>query len=187
MIMENERERLKEILLEKSYQKREVTLTSGRTSNFYIDCKQTTLSAEGAYLVGKIMFEYIRKAQMKIKGVGGMTLGADPMVAAVSVMSYIAGEPIPAFIIRKEPKKHGTTSWLEGKNNMEAGCPVTIIEDVVTTGGTLLKAIERTEAEGLKVAQVLTLVDREEGGKEFLKEHGYDLEAVFVRRDLAAD
>lgn len=183
--MDSDRERLRAILLEKSYQKRLVTLTSGRVSDFYIDCKQTTLSAEGAYLAGKVMFEYIRRVTSKIRGVGGMTLGADPLVSAISVISYIAGEPIPAFIIRKEPKKHGTASWIEGKGNLFPGAMVTIVEDVVTTGGTLLKAIERAEAEGLKVAQVLTLVDRQEGGKECLEDRGYNLEAVFLRKDLA--
>ncbi|MDD5153275.1 MAG: orotate phosphoribosyltransferase [Desulfovibrionales bacterium] len=182
--MDNEKERLKAILIEKSYQKRKVVLTSGRESDFYIDCKQTTLSAEGAYLVGKVMFERIRKAPVKVQGVAGMTLGADPMVAAIAVASHIAGNPIHALIIRKEPKKHGTASWIEGKNNLPVGAAVTIVEDVVTTGGTLLKAIERAEAEGFKVVHVLALVDRNEGGRELLKEKGYDLEAVFTREDL---
>jgi len=192
--MDNEKERLKAILIEKSYQKRKVVLTSGRESDFYIDCKQTTLSAEGAYLVGKVMFERIRschrqirpgeQAPVKVQGVAGMTLGADPMVAAIAVASHIAGNPIHALIIRKEPKKHGTASWIEGKNNLPVGAAVTIVEDVVTTGGTLLKAIERAEAEGFKVVRVLALVDRNEGGRELLKEKGYDLEAVFTREDL---
>ncbi len=182
--MDHDRERLKTILIEKSYQRRAVVLTSGRTSDFYIDCKQTTLSAEGAYLIGKVMFERIRQSAVKVQGVAGMTLGADPIVTAIAVESYIAGEPIPALIIRKEPKKHGTASWIEGKNNLPPGASVTVVEDVVTTGGTLVKAIERAEAEGLKVVQVLALVDRNEGGKELLKKQGYDLEAIFTREDL---
>jgi orotate phosphoribosyltransferase len=113
-----------------------------------------------------------------------MTMGADPIATAVSLTSYLEGRPLPAFIIRKEPKKHGRGLWIEGISNLPEGVSVAIVEDVVTTGGSTIKAIERAQEEGLKVVQVLALVDREEGGKENLKKLGYDLEALFARRDF---
>lgn len=180
----DERKRLKEILLEKSYRKGTFTLTSGKTSDFYIDGKQTTLSAEGAYLCGKLILELIRQESKDIKAVGGMTLGADPIVTAVSIASFIADAPIPAFIVRKEAKGHGTGNYIEGLGNMEKGCKVALVEDVVTTGGTLLKVIERVEEAGFSVGLVVTIVERQEGGSETLDKAGYPLKALFTRQDL---
>ena len=117
----NEKQRLKELLLKKSYREGRITLSSGLESDFYIDGKQTSLDAEGAYLCGKLLFELIRENPQPITGVGGMTLGADPLVAAVSVISYLEKDPIPAFIVRKEAKGHGTNNYLEGKNNLPEG------------------------------------------------------------------
>jgi orotate phosphoribosyltransferase len=179
-------ERLREMIFELSYREGTFRLTSGRESDFYIDCKQTTLSAEGAYLCGKLLYNRILQSGISISGVGGMTLGADPLVTAVSVVSFIEGKPIPAFIIRKEAKGHGTGSWIEGKSNIPIGSKVALVEDVVTTGGTLIKAIERTEEEGYIVAQVFTIVDREEGGKNALSRAGQELSALFTRRDILA-
>lgn len=179
-----ERQRLKELILAKSYRQGTFTLTSGKTSDFYIDGKQTTLDAEGGYLCGRLLFELIRTAAQPIGGVGGMTLGADPLVTAVSIVSHLAGSPIPAFIVRKEAKGHGTGNYLEGKSNLPPGCAVALLEDVVTTGGTLLKVIERVEKEGFKVGLVATVVDREEGGAEVLAQAGYPLHAVFTRTQL---
>lgn len=181
-----ERQLLKDILLEKSYRKGQFTLTSGKTSDFYIDCKQTTLSAEGAYLCGKLLFELLQKSETSIHAVGGMTLGADPLVTAVSIASHLAEQPIPAFIVRKEAKGHGTGNYIEGLKNMPTGCTVALLEDVVTTGGTLLKVIERVEAAGFKVGLVATVVERQEGGVEVLKRKGYTLEALFTREELLA-
>ncbi|XOF33469.1 MAG: orotate phosphoribosyltransferase [Candidatus Electrothrix sp. YB6] len=180
----DERRRLKELLLEKSYRKGTFTLTSGKTSDFYIDGKQTTLDAEGGYLCGRLLFRLIREASDLIAGVGGMTLGADPLVTAVSVVSHLEGEPIPAFIVRKEAKGHGTGNFLEGKNNLQPGCFVALVEDVVTTGGTLIKVIERVENEGFKVGLVVTVVDREEGGADVLAQAGYPLKSIFTRTQL---
>ncbi len=179
----DEKARLKKILLEKSYKEGVFTLTSGKKSDFYIDCKQTTLSAEGAYLCGKLLFGLISQTP-DLKAVGGMTLGADPLVTATSVISYLEGSPIPAFIIRKEPKGHGTGSWIEGKSNIQAGSFVALVEDVVTTGGTLIKAIERTQLEGYKVGGIFALVDREEGGAQLLSEHGFKLVSLFTKTEL---
>ena len=155
-----DKQRLKEILLEKSYRKGTFTLTSGRESDFYVDGKQTTLDAEGSYLCGKLIFEIIKQCEQKIGAVGGMTLGADPLVTAASLVSYLEKSPIPAFIVRKESKKHGTQNYIEGQSNIPEGAWVALLEDVVTTGGTLLQVIERVEAQGYKVGLVVTVVDR---------------------------
>jgi len=180
----NDRQRLKEILLEKSYRQGSFTLTSGKTSDFYIDGKQTTLSAEGAYLCGKLILEMILKQPEPIQAVGGMTLGADPLVTAVSLVSFLEKHPIPAFIVRKEAKGHGTGNYIEGLKNMPAGCRVALLEDVVTTGGTLLKVIERVESQGFKVGLVVTVVERQEGGTKTLADAGYPLESIFTREEL---
>ena len=180
----NDKQRLKEILLEKSYRQGTFTLTSGKTSDFYIDGKQTTLSAEGAYLCGKLLFDLIQQEEVPIQAVGGMTLGADPLVTAVSLVSFLEKRPIPAFIVRKEAKGHGTGNYIEGLKNMPEGCTVALLEDVVTTGGTLLKVIERVEAQGFKVGLVATVVERQEGGVEVLAKAGYRLKAIFTRAEL---
>ncbi len=180
----NERERLKAILLEKSYRRGTFTLTSGKTSDFYIDGKQTTLSAEGAYLCGRLLFDLIRQADAPIDAVGGMTLGADPLVTAVSIVSFLEQSPIPAFIVRKEAKGHGTGNYIEGLQNLPPGCRVALIEDVVTTGGTLIKVIDRVRDAGFVVGLVVTIVDRQEGGAETLAQYGYPLKALFTRAEL---
>ena len=180
----NEQERLKELLLTKSYREGTFTLTSGKTSDFYIDGKQTTLDAEGAYLCGRLLHGLLCEQDDPIEAVGGMTLGADPLVTAVSLISYLEKKPIPAFIVRKEAKGHGTGNFLEGKANLRPGCRVALLEDVVTTGGTLLKVIERVENEGFTVGLVATVVDRQEGGGETLARAGYPLKSLFTRAQL---
>lgn len=181
-----DREKLKQLLLQKSYRKGTFTLSSGRQSDFYIDGKQTTLSAEGAYLCGKLLFELIKEHPEPIGAVGGMTLGADPLVTAVSLVSFLEKRPIPAFIVRKESKKHGTEDYIEGRNNIAPGTCVALVEDVVTTAGTLIKVIDRVEAQGYRVGLVVTIVDRQEGGTETLATKGYQLRALFTRAELLA-
>ena len=181
----NERERLKKIIIDLSYEKRKVTLASGRESDFYFDGKQTTLHPEGGYLTGKLFFEAIADVA-DIEGVGGLTLGADPIATATAVVSFLECRPIPAFIIRKEPKGHGTGAWLEGRKNLRPGARVVIVEDVVTTGGSSMKAVRRAEEEGLKVLGVVTLVDREEGGRENIEKEGYWLKAIFTKSEILA-
>jgi orotate phosphoribosyltransferase len=180
---DGDRKRFLAILKEKSYEKRKVILSSGRESDFYIDCKQSTLTAEGAVLCGRLFFEMLGKGEWP-EAVGGITLGADPIVTAVSLTSALRGRPIPAFIIRKEPKKHGTAQWVEGMKNLKAGMKVAIIEDVVTTGASTLKAIERAEDAGLSVSRVLAIVDRNEGGAETIAGRGYRLEAMYLKEDV---
>jgi orotate phosphoribosyltransferase len=183
-ILMDEKSQLKELLLDKSYREGTFTLTSGSTSDFYVDGKQTTLSAKGAYLCGRLLYRLIKDHHERIGGVGGMTLGADPLVTAVSIVSHLENDPIPAFIVRKESKGHGTDNYIEGKNNLAPGALVAVVEDVVTTGGTLVKVIERVESEGFRVGLVATIVDRQEGGAESLASHGYPLVSIFTREQL---
>jgi orotate phosphoribosyltransferase len=178
-----DRERFLALLKDKSYEKRKVILSSGRESDFYIDCKQSTLTAEGAVLCGGLFCEMLAKGEWP-EAVGGITLGADPIVTAVSLTSALLGKPIPAFIIRKEPKKHGTAQWVEGMKNLRPGMRVAIVEDVVTTGASTLRAIERAEDAGLSVSRVLAIVDRNEGGADAIAEKGYRLEAMFLKEDV---
>ena len=117
-----------------SYEEREVTLASGAKSNFYIDCKQTVLTAEGHFLVGSLFGRILATQAPEVEAIGGVTMGADPLASAVSTLSYVAGRPLPAFYVRKEAKGHGTAAWIEGTKSLRPGMPVAILEDVVTTG-----------------------------------------------------
>ena len=163
-------------------------LASGRSSPYYIDCKKVTLDPYGAYLIGRIIFERVKK--LKPHGIGGMTLGADPIAQAVSIISHIKHHPIPAFVVRKEPKGYGSASggsslsggWIEG--SLPRKSRVIVVEDVVTTGGSTLKAIEPLVLHGCKIIKVIGLVDRHEGGKEAITSRGYSLETLFSIKDL---
>jgi orotate phosphoribosyltransferase len=179
-----DRSRLLELLKARSFERRKVTLSSGKESDFYIDCKRTALTAEGHFLIGRLLFAAIREDNPQARAVGGLTLGADPLSSAVSLTSFLAGHPMPAFIVRKEAKGHGTGQWLEGREALEANCTVAIVEDVLTTGASTLKAIERAELAGLKVSWAFALVDRLEGGRELLESKGYKLRSLFTRRDF---
>lgn len=145
----------------------EFTLASGRKSHFYFDSKKTTLLPEGAYLAATEILGTIRRHGIEADAVGGMTLGADPLVCAVAALSHIDGPPLRAFIVRKETKAHGTGRAIEG--NLEPGSRVIVIDDVLTTGGSTRRAIEAAEAAGHEVVAVVCLVDREEGGAERLE------------------
>ncbi len=181
-----DRRALLDLLTTKSFAKKKVVLASGRESDFYVDCKKTALLAEGHWLVGRLLFAAIRQHAPAAVGVGGLTLGADPLASAVSLVSHLARSPLAAFLVRKEPKGHGTGQWIEGLSGLPAGAKVAIVEDVVTTGGSALKAIERARAEGLEPVGVFALVDREEGGKEALEATGLPVHALFRRRDFPA-
>ncbi len=165
---------LKKLLRETgAFKTGEFTLSSGKKSNFYIDCRRITLHPQGAKLIGKIILEKIKG--MKIDAVGGMTLGADPIIGAVITLS-----DIPGFIVRKKEKTHGTGQKIEGI--IEAGFNVLIVEDVSTTGGSALQAIEAVEAVGAKVVKVISVVDREEGASEAFKR--YDFDPIFRKSEL---
>lgn len=180
--MSEHRTRLARLLMEKSYVEGEVTLTSGRTSDYYFDCKQTALHPEGSYLLGLMFLDILK--DYDIAGVGGMTLGADPLVSAVTVLSHANKRPLPGFIVRKQPKGHGTNQYLEGMSNFASGAKVALLEDVVTTGGTLVKACDRVRDAGLEIAAVICVLDREEGGRENLAQAGYNLKSIFTRSEL---
>jgi orotate phosphoribosyltransferase len=177
------RARLLELLKKLSYEEREVILASGKPSNFYIDCKQTILTSEGHYLVGTVICDLLAGIAPEVRAVGGLTMGADPIASAVAAVSFQLGRPVDAFYIRKEPKDHGTQKWIEGDKVVRPGTPVAIVEDVCTTGGSTLKAIERAKLHGLEVHRVITLVDREEGGREAV-EKVVPMNAIFKRSDF---
>ncbi|MCM8786274.1 MAG: orotate phosphoribosyltransferase [Candidatus Omnitrophica bacterium] len=178
--MERIKEKLKNILLKKAVFLKEVVLSSGKKSNFYIDCRIVTLSPEGLYLVSKIIFEMIKNEN--IDAIGGLTLGADPIVSGVCLISYIEKNPINGFIVRNVKKEHGLEKIIEG--NLKENWNVVIVDDVATTGSSILKAIEVVENYKCKVKKVICIVDREEGAKEEIEKKGYKLETIFKKSDL---
>ena len=179
------RARLLELLRTRSFAEREVTLSSGLKSNFYIDCKQVSLHAEGAALIGDLFLALVDEVAPDAVAVGGLTLGADPLATATSIASFRAGTPRDAFIVRKEPKGHGTNQWVESAQ-LAAGAKVVILEDVVTTGASTLRAIERARLAGLDVRHAIGLVDRLEGGREAVFAQA-PLTTLFTRRDFLPD
>ena len=172
-------------LCEKSFRYTEeptFKLVSGRMSCFYVNCKPTTLSPRGMFLVGNLVFEAV--AGLEAKGVGGLTFGADPIAVATAYTSELKNQPLQAFSIRKNRKDHGVIRWVEG--DLDTGDRVVIIDDVATTGGSTIKAIERAASEGLKVVKAVILVDRQEGGVENIRRHVPDVSAVITRDELVA-
>jgi len=149
-------------------------------SHFYVNCKPTTMSPRGMFLVGHLVFDAIK--DLKPDGIGGLTFGADPVAVATAFVSELKGKPINAFSIRKAKKDHGIVKWIEG--DMNPGQRVVIIDDVVTTGGSTIKAIERGRSEGLNVVKAVILVDRQEGGLENIRQHVKDVIAIITRDDL---
>lgn len=181
--LDNDRQRLLDLLRALSFERRKVTLASGRESDFYVDCKRTSLTAEGHWLIGRLLLDRILRHDPQVTAVGGLTLGADPIASAVSMASWLAARPLHGFLVRKEVKGHGTGRWIEGPA-LQPGSRVAIVEDVVTTGGSGLKACEKAEGAGLVVSGVFALVDRLEGGREAVEARGYRLESLFDRGDF---
>ena len=186
MSLAEDRARLLALLRQLSFERRKVVLASGKESDFYVDCKRTALTAEGHVLVGRLLFDRVRQLRPLVRGVGGLTLGADPLASAIALTSFLEGEPVDAFIVRKEPKGHGTGQWIEGRKTIPDGSEVAVLEDVVTTGGSALKAIERCRQENLRVVGCFALVDRLEGGREAIEAQGVPLDALFTRKDFLA-
>jgi orotate phosphoribosyltransferase len=155
-------------------------LVSGRMSRFYVNCKPTTLSPRGMFLVGNLVFEQVQG--LNVRGVGGLTFGADPIAVAAAYTSELKKQPLQAFSIRKDRKDHGVIRWVEG--DLEPGDRVAIIDDVATTGGSTIKAIERATSEGLVVVKAVILVDRQEGGVENIRRHVPDVSAIVTRDEL---
>ena len=188
MSLESDRAELRALLLSKSVKTGTFTLASGKQSDLYVDCRVTTLDANGALLVGRLLHGlYISESTrlgVQPVAVGGLTLGADPLSLSLAMTSALKTpeSPIQAFTVRKEPKGHGRGRRIEG--NFTTDAPVIVVDDVITTGDSTLKAIQAIEEEGGKVAFVLVLVDRQEGGRQNIESKGYPVASVFTREEL---
>lgn len=177
------KKQLIKLILEKAFKYSEepvFKLVSGRMSNYYFNCKAVTLHPEGMYLIGNIIFDMLRNSD--VKGIGGLTLGADPIAGAVTYTSYLRKKPIEAFVVRKTAKAHGTMQWIEG--NIQTGDKVVVVDDVITTGKSTIEALTRAKEGGLEVVKVIALVDRQEGGKENIEALGHKVETVVTREEV---
>jgi len=174
------RQVLLDLIVQYAYVEGDFVLSSGAKSSYYINCKQVTLRAEGALALGRLLLQLLPQDTV---AVAGLTLGADPMVSAVSVVSAYEGQPIPALIIRKKSKGHGTKAYIEGPS-LDSGAKIVVLEDVVTTGGSALTAVERLQDAGYEVTQILSLVDREQGGGELYQSKGIEFKALFSIQEI---
>lgn len=188
MPIEADRQELADILRTKSVKTGHFVLASGKESDLYVDCRVTTLDARGAVLVGRVLHDLLKRQEaargVKIESLGGLTMGADPLALATAIASSVAGdvEPVQAFTVRKEPKGHGRGKRVEG--NFAEGQTVVVVDDVITTGGSTLKAIEAVKEAGGNIAFVMVLVDRQEGGRAAIEDAGYPVAAAFTREEL---
>jgi len=174
------REKLLHLLATEAYQEGDFTLSSGQKSSYYINGKPVSLSAGGALAIGQLFFS---RLPSDTQAVAGLTLGADPLVSAVTVVSAYENRPVSGIIVRKQPKGHGTNAYLEGKNLPPQG-KVVVLEDVVTTGNSALFAVEQLQKAGYEVTQILAIVDREQGGKELYQKRGIQFQALFSIHDV---
>jgi orotate phosphoribosyltransferase len=181
--MNEGRGRLVELLRQRSFERKRVVLASGKESDFFIDCKQTVLTAEGHALVGELMFEALAQLP-RCDAVAGVELGGYPLASAVSLVSFQKGRPLPALYVRKDQKDHGSKRQVEGDRSIVPGMPVIVLEDVITTGGSTLRAVEKLGLAGVSVVGVVALVDRLEGGAEALRSAGLALVSIATRRDF---
>lgn len=177
------RDKLLELLRVRSFAKKRVVLASGKESDFFIDCKQTVLTAAGHVLVGELMLDALASLP-PCDAVAGVELGGCPLASAVALTSQLRGAPKDAVYVRKEAKDHGSKRLVEGDTHLAKNASLVILEDVTTTGGSTLKAVEKLRAAGYTVAGVVTLVDRLEGGREAIEAAGLPLVAVFTREDF---
>jgi orotate phosphoribosyltransferase len=186
-----DKQALMDIFRQKALKFGQFTLASGKKATYYLDGKQVTLDAKGARLVGEGLLELLNSgfgtgvAGTLPTAVGGMSIGADPITAAVVTMSGVQDSPLVGFMVRKEPKGHGTNQYIEGP--VKAGDTAVIVEDVVTTGGSSLQAIERAETFGLKILGVLAIIDRMEGGAQAFTERGYKFASLLNIRDFGIE
>ena len=176
------REQLANLLRAKSIKRGDFTLASGKKSNYYLDCRLTTLDAEGALLTGYCVLELLDEMGIKPDAIGGLSMGADPVVSAAIIVSAIEKCPVQGFLVRKEAKGHGRKKQIEGMEQTQ-GKRVVIVDDVCTTGASTLEAIEAATREGCEVVAVISLVDREEGGSDMLRPK-YNYRSVFTAREL---
>ena len=183
--MEELRRQIVELIHRRSYQRRRVILASGRESDFYVDCKQVILTSEGLYKTARYVLALMQDENLKAEAVGGPVMGAVPLASAVSALSYQLGEPRPlaSYFVRPEAKEHGTGQLVEGPM-LQDGMPVLMLDDVLTTGGSVLKAVQAVQKMGCRVERVLVIVDRQEGGKENLEQSGLSVSAILTREEL---
>jgi orotate phosphoribosyltransferase len=182
--MGTDKEKLQAILLEKSFKLGDFTLSSGKKSDYYVDCRTATLDANGLYLISSLLLDYIANEKIGIDAIGGLTLAADPIVGGMVALSAKTSGPLSGFIVRKEAKGHGTGKLIEG--NLKACSRVGIIEDVVTTGASAMKAINAAKECGGEIKVVLAVVDREEGGREEIGKLGIPVYSLFTATELKA-
>ena len=175
------KEELLDLLKKYAYKKGDFTLSSGKSSEHYVNCKPVTLLGRGLTLTSMMMLEHVETPV-----VAGLTLGADPLVSGVAVCSALDMRLVNALIVRKEPKGHGTGAWIEGPL-LPKGTKVTVLEDVVTTGGSSIKAVEKLRDAGYVVDRIVTIVDRKEGGEDAIKEAGLELRSLFTIDDLCQE
>jgi orotate phosphoribosyltransferase len=178
----DQRQLLLQLLAERAYRHGTFTLASGRTSSHYVNCKPVSLSGLGLALLSAQMLPLV---EAEAVAVAGLTLGADPLVSGVAQAAALAGRPLDALIVRKEAKGHGTGAWLEGPLPA-AGSRITVLEDVVTTGGSSLKAVHQLREAGYVVERVVTIVDRQEGGQAAMEAAGLELRSLFLLEEVAA-
>jgi len=171
MTPQDRRDRLLALLRERAVAFGDFTLASGRKSTYYIDARLVTLHPEGGYLIGRVILDMMARHGIEADAVGGLTLGADPIAVSVAVASHQERRPLPAFVVRKEAKSHGTGRRVEG--GLKPGARVLIVDDVVTTAGSTLQAIGAVEEMGCRVAAVMCLIDRAEGGAEALRDYPF--------------
>jgi orotate phosphoribosyltransferase len=177
-----DRESLRRLLLERSVKQGSFVLASGQQSSYYIDCRLATMSAEGLALIGRMGWEAIGRMRWRPTAIGGLTMGADPVAYAIAAVSFGSAAPVDAFSVRKEPKDHGTGRLIEG--NLAPGDAVVVVEDVITSGGSAMKALAAVEEAGGRVLGVLAVVDREEGGKTILETAGRRVVTLLTASDL---
>lgn len=179
----NKREQLAQLLAERSVRHGTFVLASGRTSNIYVDARLTTMSPEGLSTIGPLALEDINQAGWRIDSIGGLTLGADPIAYAIAYASAASLHPLRAFTVRKEEKAHGMKNLIEGP--FRSGDNVVVVEDVVTTGSSTIRAINAITAAGGAVQGVLTVLDREEGGREKIESHGFSVRSLCTLSQIA--
>lgn len=175
------RKELISLLHQKSVQFGEFTLASGKKSDFYVDTRQSTLHARGSFLIASLILDRINP---DVVAIGGPVTGAIPIVGATTLLSSQQNRNIHGFMVRKEAKGYGAGNWIEGRENMPNGAKICVVEDTVTTGGSLLKAIQKLEEAGYIVAQTISVVDRQEGAREVIEKAGFSFEALVTREDL---
>jgi orotate phosphoribosyltransferase len=176
---------LRDIIRQKSLRTGDFTLASGKKSNYYLDCRMTTLDPRGALLIARSILARIESEKLKADAIGGLTMGADPIATAVAVVSGLEGRPLSAFIVRKETKGHGTQRSIEGYDG-KPGAHVVVVDDVCTTGDSILKAADKAEQAGYEVVAAFCVVDREEGGTELIAKR-YPFYPLFTAKDLLKD